>query len=111
MRRRAVLAGTVGPVLAALVLAGPAHASSFCEIKATRDGFAALRAGPDPGERELERMRPGDEVMLGQERKGAWVRVTFWRGGRFASGRNPAGDPPTAVGWMHRDLLAKDSCG
>ncbi len=98
-------------LLFAMILAGPASASAFCEIKSTKDGFVALRDGPSPQARLLQRMRPGDEVLLGQDRKGPWVAVTYWRGGRFASGRNPTGDPPTARGWMHSGLLVTDSCG
>jgi len=95
-----------------LLAAGhPAGASLFCEIKPTRDGFVALRSGPDPTARLLQRMRPGDEVLLRTERRGAWQYVTYWRGGRFRSGHHPTGDPPTALGWMHKDLVAPDSCG
>jgi hypothetical protein len=94
-----------------LLVTTPAGASSFCEIKATPDGYVALRVSPDPAARVRARMTPGDEVLLGQERRGKWVHVTYWRGGRFASGKNPAGDPATAIGWMHGDLIAKDSCG
>src|SRR3712207_1924753 len=84
-----------------LALAAPAQASLFCEVKATRDGFVALRDGPGAHARLLQRMRPGDEVMMGQGRKGAWVEVTYWRGGRFATGKNPEGDAATDRGWMH----------
>ena len=98
-------------VLFAGVAGTPAAATVFCEIKATRDGFVALRAGPGPNARLLQRMRPGDEVLLRPEREGAWQSVSYWRGGRFRSGRNPDGDPPTAIGWMHKDLVAPDSCG
>ena len=94
-----------------LGLPAPARASTFCEIRATRDGFVALRVGPGPSARLLERMKPGDEVLLGQGRQGRWVEVAYWRGGRFARGRNPTGDPPTAKGWMHEGLIADDSCG
>lgn len=97
----------------ALALFGtlPAQASLFCEIKPTRDGFVALRDGPGPTARLVGRMRPGDEVMLGQGRQGAWTEVVHWRGGRWASGQHPTGDPPTARGWMHEGLIAPDSCG
>lgn len=89
----------------------PARASLFCELKPTRDGFVALRAGPGANTRVVERMRFDDEVMLGVRRKGAWVEVTYWRGGRFVSGTKPVGDPPTARGWMSATLLKEDSCG
>jgi hypothetical protein len=56
-------------------------------------------------------MRPGDEVLLGQGKTGDWIEVTYWRGGRFHSGKNPQGDPPTAKGWMRASMIAEDSCG
>lgn len=95
----------------AVGLAGPASATAYCEIRPTRDGFVALRAGPGAGARLLERMRAGDEVLLGQARRGRWVEVTFWRGGRLVAGGPPEGKPPTARGWMHDGLVARDSCG
>ena len=100
-------------VITALLLlpAARAAATAFCEIRQTHDGFVALRTGPSARSEMLEKMRPGDEILLGQERVGKWVEVIFWRGGRFASGRNPDGDPATARGWMREDLIAEDSCG
>ena len=95
----------------ALAGAGPAQASLFCELKPTKDGFVALRAAPSPAARMIQRMRPGDEIMMGQGRKGAWIEVSYWRGGRFARGGSPGGDPPTDRGWMHSGLVAEDSCG
>lgn len=71
----------------------------------------ALRAAPRTRSALRARMRPGDEVMLGDERNGQWVRVTYWRGGRFASGKNPGGDPPTAEGWVYSRLISKVGCG
>jgi hypothetical protein len=97
--------------LAAAFAAREASATSYCEIRKTGAGFAALRAGPSDGAKLLQRMRPGDEVLLGQEKSGDWVEVTYWRGGRFQSGKNPEGDPPTAKGWMRARMIAEDSCG
>ena len=103
----------VAMMLAALLVlpAAGAGATAYCEIRQTGDGFVALRAGPSAGTAMLEKMTPGDEILLGQGRVGKWVEITFWRGGRFASGTNPAGDPATARGWMREDLIAEDSCG
>jgi hypothetical protein len=97
--------------LASLGLAGKVRATIYCDIKPTRDGFVALRSGPSPTARLIAKMRPGDEVQVGIERKGRFIEVTYWRGGRFASGRDGIVDPSTAVGWMHEDLVAPDSCG
>jgi len=97
--------------LAAAFAAREASATSYCEIRKTEAGFAALRAGPSDSAKLLQRMTPGDEVLLGQGKTGDWVEVTYWRGGRFHSGKNPQGDPPTAKGWMRASMIAEDSCG
>ncbi|HYF57037.1 MAG TPA: hypothetical protein VEA41_22495 [Salinarimonas sp.] len=106
-----MLALALALTLAAAALAPAAHASAFCEIKPTADGYVALREGPGASARLLERMTSKDEIMLGPGRRGAWVEVVYWRGGRFASGLHETGDPPTARGWMHSGLVAPDSCG
>lgn len=105
-----------GALLAAVAIgaalslsAGPARASLYCEIAEASDGFAALRAAPDRGARLLEKMTPADDIQL-LDRKGRWIRVAFWRGGRL----DPATGTPrraTAEGWMHDSLLVPDSCG
>jgi hypothetical protein len=100
--------------LAAVVLAAqlsPAGATIYCDIRGTADGFVALRSGPSARFRMIERMRPGDEVLVGLRKVGKWIDVTFWRGGRFATGKHETGDPHTARGWMHEDFVAEDSCG
>lgn len=103
--RSAVLAAAM--ILGAAVLApAPASATSFCHPKATTDGFVALRAGPSPTARLIGRMRPQDEVLFGQERKGDWVEATWWRGDdrlnrgytRFAG-----------KGWVNAKLI-EDEC-
>lgn len=101
------IAGAAAAALALnALIALPASATSFCNIKRTSDGFGALRAGPDANARLLARMRPGDEVMLGMNERGPWQQVTFWRGqtrhqdGGFARGQS---------GWVHRSLLGE--CG
>lgn len=96
----ALAAGALAP------LAAPASATGFCDIRSTRDGFVALRAGPSPDARLLARMRPGDEVMLGHERSGPWQQVTYWSGRTrlaegFARGR---------AGWVHSRLISQE-CG
>jgi hypothetical protein len=98
-------------VLGLLGLAAPAHATLYCEIRPTRDGFVALRAAPSPDSRMLQRMKPGDEILLGQGKRGPWVEVTYWRGGRFSEGGPPEGKQPTGTGWMNSALIARDSCG
>jgi len=98
-------------ILTAVLFVRIASATSYCEIRATEAGFAALRAGPSERSKLLERMKPGDEILIGQRKSNEWVEVTYWRGGRFRSGKNPQGDPPTAVEWMRSRMIAEDSCG
>jgi hypothetical protein len=101
------LAATAAAAVAlSLFISLPASATSFCEIKRTSDGFAALRAAPDASARVLARMRTTDEVMLGAGERGPWRQVTFWRGqSRHAEGGFGRGQQ----GWMHRSLLGE--CG
>jgi hypothetical protein len=105
-RAKRLAAMAAGALALNLFVALPASATSFCNIKRTADGFAALRAGPDANARILVRMRHTDEVMLGQGERGPWREVTYWRGqtrhqeGGFGRGRQ---------GWMHRSLLG--DCG
>jgi hypothetical protein len=101
------------PLSVALILpATDVQATAFCNLKKTPDGFVALRAGPSPKAKLLHRMRPNDEVLPSSiEEKGAWVKVTYWRGGRFRISKEPAGDPPTATGWMNKAFLDEERCG
>lgn len=93
--------------LMTMLLAAPAHATAFCNVPRTSDGFVALRAGPSADARLIARMRVGDEVMIGLERSGRWQQVTYWRGqtrhgdGGFALGRQ---------GWMHQRFVGEE-CG
>lgn len=92
--------------LALLLASGSAHATAFCEIKATRDGFVMLRATPGATAKPLARMAPGDEVMLLPERRDGWARVRWWRGDeRLSLGFQHA----RGEGWVRAALL--DACG
>lgn len=105
-RAARLAAMAAGAVALNLFIALPASATSFCNIKRTSDGFAALRAAPDANARILMRMRHTDEVMLGLGERGPWREVTYWRGqtrheaGGFGRGRK---------GWVHHSLLGE--CG
>ena len=107
--RRALLAA-----VAVWVLLSPAasHASIFCDVRKTGDGFLALRAAPDPKARLIARMHAGDEVLVRDDvaARGGWVFVTWWKGGRFKVKRDSGYDPSDADGWMRETLLA-DECG
>lgn len=90
--------------LAGLVLAGtlPASATAFCEVKATKDGFVALRARPDAGAKLLLKVKSGEDVQLDDTRKvtKGWQPV-IWRG---------ADRTRNTVGWMRASLLSNE-CG
>lgn len=85
----------------------PARATSFCDIRKTKDGFVALRAGPGPDARMLAKMTSRDEVMLGEARVGDWVEVTWWRGDDRLSKRHGGHG---LQGWMNGALLG-ELCG
>jgi hypothetical protein len=90
-----------------LILPEPAAATAFCQLKETRDGFVALRSGPGPSTKLVGRMKAKDEVLLGENRKGDWIPVTWWRGDdRLAKGHEKS----AGRGWVHRGLVAEE-CG
>lgn len=83
-----------------------AHATEFCLIKQTADGFVALRANPSSTAGVISQMKPGEEVRPTGRSSGVWRFVHWWRGEtRIASGV----DKPDARGWVHRSLI--EDCG
>jgi hypothetical protein len=92
---------------AALTSSSPAAATEFCNLKETKDGFVALRAGPGAETRLLARMTSRDEVMIGQGQQGKWVEVTWWRGDERLSGKHGGRG---LRGWVNGGLLG-DLCG
>ena len=104
----------ISAIAAALILTGvslsspqPASATAFCQLKATKDGFVALRAGPGASSKLVGRMKAEDEVLLGEGRKGDWQQVTWWRGDdRLVKGQ----DKIAGRGWVHCKLIAEE-CG
>ena len=91
--------------LAAIALS-PAHATSFCETIATRDGFVALRSAPNAEASLLARMKPGAEVLLQGNVRAGWERVLYWPASdRLTSGENAR----TISGWVNRRLIR--DCG
>lgn len=101
-RITAALTLLAGVTLGAL----PAAATAFCNIKETKDGFVALRAGPSTKARIIAKMTTDDEVLIGHRRRGKWDEVTWWRGqDRLQKGFGSS----SGIGWVHRDLL--EICG
>ncbi len=87
-------------------LPGPAFATAFCDLKETRDGFVALRAGPSPKAKLIAKLRGGDEVLRDEGRRGQWVKVRWWREGeRLSKGF----DKHAGMGWLNERLLG--ACG
>jgi len=99
-------------VITAALIAGPAFATEFCNIKKTRDGFVALRASPSPAGKLTAKMRPGDEVLFDDsvQSRGDWGYVSWWKGSRFKKDGSYAFAKPTARGWMNKKLIT-DECG
>lgn len=93
-------------IITVAVGASSSHATEFCLIRKTSDGFAALRAAPDLKAKLLARMKTGEEVQLAQGEKGRWREVIYWRGDdRLTKGY----DKHTAKGWVDGRLI--EDCG
>lgn len=86
-----------------------ASATAYCIIGKVKTGFVALREQPSPKGTLLAKIKAGEEVRLGQETKGKWVKVDYWAKGRFPNGEK-AEVPPTHTGWAHSALVGKE-CG
>ena len=93
--------------VAALTSSTPASATAFCDLKKTKDGFVALRAGPSADARLLAKMTVRDEVRIEQGQQGKWVEVTWWRGDDRLSRKHGGRG---LLGWVNGDLLG-ELCG
>lgn len=94
-------------VLAVMLHSAPVHASLYCELIATRDGYAALRAEPDRQSRmvmrvALDQLVALDPIKQPPTRARDWVAV-------YVESGNP--ERIVARGWLHKSLLKPDSCG
>ncbi len=94
-------------LLTAMLHSAPAHASLYCELIATRDGYAAVRAEPDRQSRmvmrvALDQLVALDPVKQPPARARDWVAV-------YVESGNPK--RIVARGWLHKSLLKPDSCG
>lgn len=106
-QRFTLVMGAAALALGLLATPREAAATAFCNVKKTADGFVALRAGPAPSARMVGRMKAGDEVMLGQGKKGDWVEVTWYRGDdRHSKGFHAK----SGAGWVNRKLIDEE-CG
>jgi hypothetical protein len=84
------------------ILSTPAHATAYCEILPTRDGFVALRDAPSAEGKLLRRMKPGEDVQIDStvRQRGGWMKVIY-------SGPDRSLNQP---GWVNRRLVARE-CG
>ncbi len=98
-RRFTVLAGA--SVLLSLWLNPPARATAFCEVKATRDGFVALRGAPSAKGPLMRRLKAGEMVQLDTTRPNpkGWKAVIF-------RGEGEAEE----AGWVAASLIERE-CG
>ena len=96
----------------ALCNPGPARATEFCSIRKTPDGFIALREQPNAKGKLVARMKPGDEVMINNivDEKNGWVRVYWWKGGRFHGDIIKGIESADGQGWVNGKLIG-DDCG
>jgi uncharacterized protein YgiM (DUF1202 family) len=91
----------------ASIMAAETHATAFCNVKSSKDGFVALRQGPSKTARLIGRMRAGDEVMLGLQQKGRWHQVTWYKGeDRHTKGFGAI----SGKGWVNVALIDEE-CG
>jgi hypothetical protein len=93
----------LGAVLMSLAaLSTPAHATAFCEVLPTRDGFVALRDAPSPAGKLIRRMKPGEDVRIDStvRQRGGWMKVFYTGPDRSLS----------VPGWVSRRLVARE-CG
>jgi hypothetical protein len=86
----------------ALTHALPARATAFCEVKATRDGFVALRDAPSTAGKLIRRLKAGEMVQLDSTRPNprGWKAVIF---------RDEAGGKPRPS-WVSAGLIEQE-CG
>ena len=111
LKRIFVLGLGAGIIGGALLGAGSALATEFCDIKQTSDGFVALREKPDAKGKLVARMKAGDEVMLNNTvaDKNGWTRVYWWKGGRFQGQTVKGIEAADGQGWVNSKLLGE--CG
>ena len=95
-----------------MVLTEAAHARYTCAVKATADGFVALRAGPGVRHRLIARMRRSEVVGLLHPpkyekivRKGAWLKVCYVPGSTFGKPARPGAAVRSIPGWVNGRLL------
>lgn len=107
VRLRWSIAAVAATSCAAALHVGPARASLYCEISATKDGFAAVRAAPTRNAGIVKKHPQNQLILLDDTRKPPasakdWLAVSI----EDASSKRIVGR-----GWVHKSLIKADSCG
>lgn len=102
MRCPIMLKAAFGAFLGAIVVASPAHATLFCDVKKTKDGFVAVREKPDAKSKILVKVPFGEDVQIDSTRNEAkgWAPVIY-------SGPRRGKMIP---GWVRSSLIVQE-CG
>ena len=98
--------------LVVIAVFSPASATVYCEMKATPDGFVALRNGPSPSTRLILKMRAGDTTQIAQGRKNGWTEVYHWKKSIYDSQPKGRGFDDLGLatrGWVNERFL--ENCG
>lgn len=102
MRCSIMLKAAFGAFLGATVIASPAQATLFCDVKKTKDGFVAVREKPDAKSKVVYKVPFGEDVQLDSTRNEAngWAPVIY-------SGPRRGKMIP---GWVRSSLIVQE-CG
>ncbi|WP_284177122.1 SH3 domain-containing protein [Rhabdaerophilum sp. SD176] len=100
--RRALASAILLAAIFLLLPGGAARATAFCEVKATRDGFVALRDAPSTGGKLIRRLKAGEMVQLDSTRRNprGWKAVIF----------REDGEGKVQPGWVSAGLIERE-CG
>ena len=101
-----------GLALAILMFAPQSASARYnCAVKATKDGFVALREGPSTSGKLIARMKKDELVGLlhppdyeNLVRRGNWIFVRYVPGALFVNA-NKADHDKAIPGWVNNDLL------
>ncbi len=94
-------------LVAGCLLPGAAHASLYCEIVATKDGFAAVRSAPSRSASIVRKHTQSEPILLDDTRRPP-ANAKDWQA---VSIEATATKRIVARGWVHKSLIKRDSCG
>ncbi len=78
-------------------------------LKSRGDNFLSVRAGPNSGQRELDRLRNGRRVWMCDER-GDWIGIVYGTGEQECKVGSPIARKmpypgPCRSGWVHKNFV------